>query len=145
MDAGQLHRLARQLRAIAVAATADDPDESAAASPSMIAVVEDIADHPGSSITDVATRTGLAQSMVSKTVAGLRDYGLVTTSTDPADRRRTVVVISDQVRGTVLQPRGRRSIDDALRSAHPGLTVDQRRELSEHLDRVADLLGFTVR
>lgn len=54
-------------------------------------VLVDVGDHPGTSVSEVVTRTGLPQSLVSAAVARLRDGGALLTETDPADRRRTLV------------------------------------------------------
>jgi DNA-binding MarR family transcriptional regulator len=54
-------------------------------------VMVDVASHPGSSITEITTRTGFPQSHVSMLVTRLRDRGLVRTEVDAKDRRRTLV------------------------------------------------------
>ncbi|ROO87339.1 DNA-binding MarR family transcriptional regulator [Actinocorallia herbida] len=54
-------------------------------------VLFDIAEHPGSSITDVTARVQLPQSQVSAYVSRLREVGAVEIVTDPGDRRRTLV------------------------------------------------------
>ena len=54
-------------------------------------VLVDVGDHPGTSVSEVATRTGLPQSLVSAAIARLREGGALVTGTDPDDRRRTLV------------------------------------------------------
>jgi DNA-binding MarR family transcriptional regulator len=54
-------------------------------------VLVDIGDHPGTSVSEVVSRTGLPQSLVSTAIARLRDGGALLTETDPEDRRRTLV------------------------------------------------------
>lgn len=54
-------------------------------------VLVDVGEHPGTSVSEVVTRTGLPQSLVSAAVARLRDGGALLTETDPGDRRRTLV------------------------------------------------------
>jgi MarR family len=54
-------------------------------------VMADIAYHPASSVSEITERTGFPQSLVSMSVARLRDFGAVVTEPDPADRRRTLV------------------------------------------------------
>jgi DNA-binding MarR family transcriptional regulator len=54
-------------------------------------VLVDVAYHPGSSISEITERTGFPQSHVSQSVARLREIGVVDTTDDPADRRRTLV------------------------------------------------------
>ncbi|WP_099903252.1 MarR family winged helix-turn-helix transcriptional regulator [Streptomyces sp. TLI_171] len=51
----------------------------------------DVAAHPGTTVGEVATRTGLPQSQISTAVARLKEAGAVTTAPDPADRRRTLL------------------------------------------------------
>jgi DNA-binding MarR family transcriptional regulator len=58
---------------------------------SMQMVLVDVSEHPDSSISQIADRTGFPQSLVSGAVARLRDGGALETSTDPVDRRRTLV------------------------------------------------------
>jgi DNA-binding MarR family transcriptional regulator len=57
-------------------------------------VLRDILACPGSSVTDITGRTGLAQSIVSKAIARLQDQGIVEVETDPADGRRTLARVS---------------------------------------------------
>jgi DNA-binding MarR family transcriptional regulator len=84
-------------------------------SPGVLAIVEDLADHPGSSIGDIARRTGLAQSLVSNTVAMLHERGVVAASRDDRDRRRTVVHITPDAKRSLIDPRGKRPVHPALR------------------------------
>jgi DNA-binding MarR family transcriptional regulator len=56
-------------------------------------VLLDIAENPGSSISEITARTGYPQSHVSTSVIKLRESGFVRTETDPADRRRSLVWI----------------------------------------------------
>ncbi|NUU25170.1 MAG: MarR family transcriptional regulator [Streptomycetaceae bacterium] len=55
------------------------------------AIIADIFENPGSSISDITDRIRFPQSQVSACVARLRDAGAVETTTDPRDRRRTLV------------------------------------------------------
>lgn len=112
MDAGRLHRLSRLLRQIASAATAD-PDEPPVTA-GMLAVMEDIAAHEVSSITEITARTGLAQSAVSRIVATMGAEGLLQVRTDPADRRRTSVRLDPAARTGLLADRASRGVEDAL-------------------------------
>jgi DNA-binding MarR family transcriptional regulator len=54
-------------------------------------ILVDVFEHPGSSIREVTERTGFPQSLVSSSVAKLREDGVLVTETDSADRRRTLV------------------------------------------------------
>ena len=79
-------------------------------------VLRDVFAHPGSSISDITGRTGLPQSYVSESVARLRGQGILETSADPGDRRRTLVRVSAQHPRTVAA-KGSASVDGALAAA----------------------------
>src|ERR1700728_3132686 len=69
-------------------------------------VLLDIAANPGSSISEITTRTGVPQSQVSTSVIRLRQVGIVRTEIDPRDRRRTLVSV----------------VPEALQRAHSRIT-----------------------
>ncbi len=79
-------------------------------------VLRDVFAHPDSSITDITARTGLPQSYVSESVARLRDQGVLATSADPADGRRTRVRVTAEHPRTVAA-KGAASVDAALAEA----------------------------
>jgi DNA-binding transcriptional ArsR family regulator len=79
-------------------------------------VLRDVFAHPGSSITGITARTGLPQSYVSESVARLRSQGIVETSADPADGRRTLVRVSAGHPRTVAA-KGSAPVDGALAAA----------------------------
>jgi DNA-binding MarR family transcriptional regulator len=79
-------------------------------------VLRDVFVHPDSSITDITARTGLPQSYVSESVARLRGQGILETSPDPGDGRRTLVRVSAQHPRTVAA-KGAASVDGALAAA----------------------------
>jgi DNA-binding MarR family transcriptional regulator len=54
-------------------------------------VLVDVFEHPDSTIGQIVERTGFPQSHVSASVARLRELGMLATSVDPHDRRRTLV------------------------------------------------------
>jgi DNA-binding MarR family transcriptional regulator len=64
---------------------------------SVRSVLLDIYEHPGSSVSEITARTGFPQSHVSASVARLRQAGGLITTTDPADRRRTLVAPNPDV------------------------------------------------
>jgi DNA-binding MarR family transcriptional regulator len=82
----------------------------------VVIVLSDVVEHPGSAVGEIAARTGFPQSAVSGSVARLREAGAVVTEPDPADRRRLLVrqnpVASARVRALAAT-----SIDDALGAA----------------------------
>ena len=105
--------------------------------PAEATIVEIVMDHPGGSVTDVAQRTGLAQSHVSVLVARLRDRDILETVTDPADGRRTLIQVSRRAQRAIAN-RAQRSVDDALLTATGDLVAARR--AAELLDELAQLL-----
>ena len=76
----------------------------------------DVAEHPGSPIGEIATRTGLPQSYVSQSVARLKDRGAIETANDPNDGRRTLVRLTRSIPAKAAR-RGAVSIDAELGEA----------------------------
>ncbi|NUR24321.1 MAG: MarR family transcriptional regulator [Catenulispora sp.] len=54
----------------------------------VVIVMSDVYEHPSTTVTEVARRTGLPQSAVSAAIARLRETGSVLAEPDPTDRRR---------------------------------------------------------
>jgi DNA-binding MarR family transcriptional regulator len=137
VNAGQLHRLARVLREIAQVATANEGEQPVAAS--TVAIVEDVTGHPQSPITEIAQRTGLAQSLVSRTVDRLQTLGVLTVGHDPADGRRTLVSVDPQTRHLDFAERAERPIADAIRQV-AGVSGEQQRRIEAALEALGDEL-----
>ena len=114
MDASRLQRLARVLRETAARAAAESGDDRLG--PGALAVIEDLARHEATTVGEIARRARLAQSMVSTTVAGLREAGVVTSEPDPHDRRRVLITLSASTRAQIAT-RSARPVDGALREA----------------------------
>ena len=134
MDGRQLNRLARRLHELAREASTYVGDSIPTAGEA--AVLGAIAEHPGSSIRQLCEHTGFVQSHVSSIVAGLTERGLLTTSTDPADRRRTLVHPAEPLLRGIQ--RRQRPIDDTL-TASLG-DPETARRACELLDDLAVLL-----
>ena len=79
-------------------------------------VLRDVLGHPDSAIREVTARTGLPQSYVSESVASLREQGIVETTPDPADGRKTLVRLSSQHMRNVAK-KGAVSVDPFLAAA----------------------------
>jgi DNA-binding MarR family transcriptional regulator len=92
MDALELIMLGRQLTKIGEEAMRGGQAPPLPAGHAL--VLRDVLAHPRSSVTDIVTRTGLAQSIVSKAIARFQDQGIVEVETDPADGRRTLARVS---------------------------------------------------
>lgn len=135
MNAGELHRLARVLREIAQAATANAGERPVAAS--TVAIVEDVSDHPQSPITEIARRTGLAQSLVSRTVDRLQTHGVLTAGRDPADGRRTLVSVDPRTRHLDFADRAGRPIADAIGQVVTGVSGEQQERIAAALEVLA--------
>jgi DNA-binding MarR family transcriptional regulator len=89
--ASELFLLGRKLMKLGEEAIPSSPGAAGGVTTSVRLVMADIAYHPGSSVSEITERTGFPQSLVSLSVARLRDFGAVVTGPDPADRRRTLV------------------------------------------------------
>jgi hypothetical protein len=58
---------------------------------SVRSIMIDVSEHPVTSIGEITARTGFPQSHVSLAVARLKEVGVLATTVDPGDRRRTLV------------------------------------------------------
>ena len=137
MRAADLHRLARELREIALRATENTGDDRINAGE--LAVLEDIARHPHSAINEVTRRTGLAQSLVSRITRAMADAGAVIIEPDPSDRRKVRVSLDEATRAAALD-RADNPATEAIAAAVPTLTDEQRARLEHHLAEAANLL-----
>lgn len=129
-----MHRLVRKLAEISRTVLAD-PDEPRLGV-SEVTIIEDVAECDGTTVSEIAARTELAQSYVSRTVAKLRTAGVFTTAADPTDRRRGLVRIAPAMRRDVFRARGARPIDPALAGAL-GEDADRLRHTLALLDELA--------
>jgi DNA-binding MarR family transcriptional regulator len=89
MTAGELIMLGRQLTKIGTEAMRGNSGSQLPAGLGMVGA--DVFAHPATSVGEIADRTGLRQSYVSESIARLRRQGVVETSTDPTDGRRTLI------------------------------------------------------
>lgn len=138
MRASDLHRLARTLRDIALDATGNTGSDRVNAG--QLAVFEDIARNPGSSIREITSRTGLAQSLVSRIVHAAADEDALTVAGDESDRRKVRVELSPATAATIMQRAGN-SIETSIDTHTPALTHDERADLLHHLECAAKLLS----
>ena len=97
VDVGDLYYLARRLKGLAEQALGAGAGQVEAVPVHHQIVLGAVLDAPGSSIRQIGERTSLAQSIVSKAVAALRDQELLMTETDPEDRRRVRVIPSSRL------------------------------------------------
>lgn len=101
----------------------------------VLIAASDIAAHPGTTVGDIAARTGLPQSQISTAVARLKEAGSITTAPDPADRRRALISPAAEPSARVAQVRAT-TIDAALATA---LGTDDPQRLREVADALAVL------
>jgi DNA-binding MarR family transcriptional regulator len=137
MDALQLYVLGRQLLKIADASF----EESGTSVPArgLMLVLEDIATHPGSAISEITARTGLPQSHVSTSVGRFRERGMVETYADANDGRRTLV----RAKPSYVRSADRRrtsSADNAIAAALEGASAATVRKLIADLESIAERL-----
>ncbi|MDJ0356646.1 MarR family transcriptional regulator [Paenarthrobacter sp. PH39-S1] len=137
MRAADLHRLARTLREIALRATKNIGDDRVNAGE--LAVLEDIARHPLSTIRDITERTGLAQSLVSRITRSMADAGALTIEADSSDRRKVRVELTTRTRADIVDRAGN-SIRTAIYDSTPKLSAEERGALEHHLAEAAELL-----
>jgi DNA-binding MarR family transcriptional regulator len=115
MDGVELFRLGRNLMKIGEQAIHSAGFHELPTSVRSIMI--DVFEHPGSSVGEIAARTGFPQSHVSASVARLQSGGVLMTAVDPRDRRRTLVRASPEVQPMAVRHRGAAPVDDALAEA----------------------------
>jgi DNA-binding MarR family transcriptional regulator len=135
VDSGQLHRLGRRLINLSRAATTGTDDQSM--TPAETAIIEDVITNPGTCLTDIGQRTGFVQSHVSASVARLRERGILETTPDPTDGRRTKVQVTRPAMRAIVR-RARRPINDAITTAVADPIAARR--VTAMLDELAELL-----
>jgi DNA-binding MarR family transcriptional regulator len=114
MDAGQLHKLARDLRDLAISATSDAAQGRPNAAEVLVAM--DLFEHSPTTVGEIATRTGVAQSQVSAVASSLHAAGVVTREADPRDRRRALLVVPQAARKEFGSDRARRGIEAVIQA-----------------------------
>lgn len=138
MNAAELHRVSRRLREVALKVSSNSDEDRISAGE--LAIVEDVARHPKTSIGGIVRRTGLAQSLVSRTVSAMRDEKIFTTEPDPADRRKLLVDVDTETRLRLFRDRGARPVEEELLRAFSGIAPDRFREAVSVLEELAELL-----
>jgi DNA-binding MarR family transcriptional regulator len=138
VESGQLHLLGRRLIELSRAATSETGDLSM--TPAETAIIEDVAKNPGTSLTEIGQRTGFVQSHVSTSVARLHERGVLETTPDPADGRRSKVQVARPAMRAIVR-RARRTINDTILTAVAD--ADTARRVTAMLDELAELLLTT--
>jgi MarR family 2-MHQ and catechol resistance regulon transcriptional repressor len=138
MEMTDLYQLGRRLAEIALADMgADELDLT----PGEFLVLQDLFLNGRSAIGDIAKRTGLAQSRVSTGVRSFIDRSWAATTADPADGRKTLVELTDEVRRKGQARRSGRA-DHALAATliAAGADATEAAALSASLERLHQLL-----
>ncbi|MCZ2404702.1 MarR family transcriptional regulator [Paenarthrobacter sp. Z7-10] len=141
MNAAELHRLARDVRTIALRATENTgPDRVNAGE---LSVLEDIARNPGATVSEITRRTGLAQSLVSRISRAMADAGAISITPDTSDRRKVRIDLTPHTRSMILD-RANKPILEAIAASTPKLSPDQQLALEHHLSEAEKLLRIGV-
>ena len=131
-----LYQLGRRLAEIALADMGAGELDLA---PGEFLVLQDLFLNGRSPIRDIAARTGLAQSRVSTSVRAFTERGWAVTSADPADGRKTLVDLTEEVRAAGAQRRGSRA-EGTLVTALADVGPAERDALIAALGRLHQLL-----
>lgn len=136
MDAVEVYLLGRKLMKIAETALANDPRSSELPT-SVRMVLVDISSHPGSSIGEITARTGFPQSHVSASVARLKEQGVLETTVDTDDGRRTLVRLATSFNER-LTTRTPVPIDAALSAKFAGSDPEIQAQVLDALELLAE-------
>lgn len=138
MDALDLIVLGRTLSRIGEAVLRDGSAHSPPTGP--VLVMKEVIAHPDSAISEITARTGLPQSYVSSSVAGLREQGMVQTAADPADGRRTLVR-PDPGHMHLVAQKAAAPADDALARALAPMEAEEARRAIAVLEALVHALN----
>ncbi|MBP8533757.1 helix-turn-helix domain-containing protein [Streptomyces sp. MK37H] len=143
MNGVELFLLGRTLMKIGEEAMPEPPggaDRHKGSTRLVLIAASDVAAHPGTTVGDIAARTGLPQSQISTAVARLKEAGAIAVAPDPADRRRVLISPAAEPSARVEQVRAT-TIDAALAAA---LGTDDPHRLREVADALAVLARHLV-
>jgi DNA-binding MarR family transcriptional regulator len=136
VNAVEVYLLGRKLMKIAESAFVADQRHGGGLPTSVRMVLVDISVHPGSSIGEIAARSGFPQSHVSASVARLREAGVLETSIDPGDGRRTLVRLAADF-GERFGRRPPVPVDAALAAELPSADPERLAQTIEALEALA--------
>lgn len=136
MNGVELFLLGRTLMKLGEQAMPAPPGTSVGGTHSVLVALSDLVQHPGTTVGEIAARTGLPQSQVSTAVARLKEAGSIVTAPDPADRRRLLIDRAPEVSDRVREVRAS-SVDDTLAAALGTDDPAVRQRISDALDLLA--------
>ncbi|MFB6893032.1 MarR family transcriptional regulator [Kitasatospora sp. NPDC056327] len=119
MNGVELFLLGRTLMKIGEQAMPEPETGSRGSVRAVLVTLGEIVANPGTTVGEIAARTGLPQSQVSTAVARLVEAGSVETEPDPADRRRRLVRPAAEPSARVAEVRAV-TVDGALAAALAG-------------------------
>ena len=136
MNTGELFILSRRLMKVAEDHLPMGPKGWANTSTRLILI--DVAANSGTSISEIVVRTGFPQSLVSSTVARLKEIGVVDSQPDPADRRRTLVTVTPMANDRARNnPAAAAPMERTLADAMPGASAHEVAEVVAALELLA--------
>ena len=97
-------------------------------------LLEVLWEEDGLSVGEIAERLGIEVPTVVRTAQRMEAAGLIRREPDPADRRRSRIVLEE--RGRELEPIVRAALRQVSRTATKGLTAAEREQLLDLLTRV---------
>ena len=136
-DSTDIRRVLDALRRVVQALRVAAP--RAGLSSAQLFALQQIAEHPASSINDLAALTYTHQSSVSVVVRRLVDRGLVAKVVAPSDRRRQCLALT--AKGNRALSRAPAPVQRRLIAAIARLSRAERRQLASALDAVASAVA----
>ncbi len=106
-------------------------------SPAQLALLEEVANHPGCGVQEVAENLDLSAPTVSVGISKLEDRGLVKREPDPADRRSVQFFITNS--GEDLHQEFNQARLEKFRRLLSGLDEDDQNQLLKLLARALEL------
>ncbi len=137
MNLAQLAVLSRKLRDITLLASSNEGQNLSAG---QFTIFEDIFKNSPTSVQDIVNRTNLAQSFVSKTVAGMKQKNIVTVQKSPTDKRKVIITFNPAAT-SLVQMMGDLSIYPALQQTLPSFDDMALHQIEFHLAEVSRIIG----
>jgi DNA-binding MarR family transcriptional regulator len=106
--------------------------------PSLNAALTTIAGHGPLTPSELATRERIQRPTATRLIASLSDAGLITRTADPADRRSSLITVTDEGRALITELRTRKDIFLAARLR--GLPAEDRATLARAAELLEELL-----
>jgi len=125
---------------LAVIAEMDSPGISAG----QLMIMEDLFKHAPTTVGEMAKRTQLSQTLVSRTMQQACEAKVVELKQSQIDKRQTVISLNPNATD-FIQSRKHTSIHTALEKAMPNATMEDRKRAEALLQELALLLGTVAK